>query len=257
MALVMATQSKIILTTIRFLDSLLGKIEVFRQLTSHPSEPGSIPGGVAPEFPLGRRIFSRVSHFRRPFIPALLHTHLASPSSARKTTMLRATPTLFTHSLTTVGCTRLNNELCVQPDVACYGRINIGRAVVCQAGAKTVTDRPTTFRHVDGLFVGVLGWISEPFRFHILKYCARRRRSPGISEGIFAARWSWTTRWHPYSEARMSADRVTKNACFEAEERVNHEDDTPTHIRCAIVVLHKVLEWRAVFSPFRLCPRDS
>ncbi|KAJ8871002.1 hypothetical protein PR048_027305 [Dryococelus australis] len=45
--------------------------------------------------PTTPRIFAsgnraRFSHFPRPFIPALLHTHLASPSSAPKTSLLRA-----------------------------------------------------------------------------------------------------------------------------------------------------------------------
>ncbi|KAJ8876970.1 hypothetical protein PR048_021422 [Dryococelus australis] len=63
-------------------------------LASHQGEPGSIPGGVTPGFSpvgivpddaAGRLIFSGISRFPRPFIPALLHTHLASPSSALKT----------------------------------------------------------------------------------------------------------------------------------------------------------------------------
>ncbi|KAJ8895116.1 hypothetical protein PR048_000441 [Dryococelus australis] len=36
----------------------------------------------------GRRVFSRISHFSHPCIPALLHTHLTSPSSALKTSMV-------------------------------------------------------------------------------------------------------------------------------------------------------------------------
>ncbi|KAJ8869303.1 hypothetical protein PR048_030877 [Dryococelus australis] len=69
---------------------------VVRLLASHPAEPASIPGGVAPRFPYvvivpndvaGRRVFSGISHFPRLFIPALLHSHLASPSSALKTSM--------------------------------------------------------------------------------------------------------------------------------------------------------------------------
>ncbi|KAJ8887509.1 hypothetical protein PR048_013724 [Dryococelus australis] len=40
--------------------------------------------------PAGRRVSPRISRFPRPFIPALLHTNLASPSSALKTSMLSA-----------------------------------------------------------------------------------------------------------------------------------------------------------------------
>ncbi|KAJ8871876.1 hypothetical protein PR048_028216 [Dryococelus australis] len=67
---------------------------VVRLLASNLCEPGLIPGGVAPGFShVGivpddatcRRVSSGISHFPRPFIPALLHAHLASPSSALKT----------------------------------------------------------------------------------------------------------------------------------------------------------------------------
>ncbi|KAJ8896018.1 hypothetical protein PR048_001359 [Dryococelus australis] len=60
----------------------------------------SIPGRVTPGFPhvrnvpndsAGRRVFSGMSCFPRPCIPALLHSRLVSPSSAVKTSMLRAT----------------------------------------------------------------------------------------------------------------------------------------------------------------------
>ncbi|KAJ8875116.1 hypothetical protein PR048_023009 [Dryococelus australis] len=72
-----------------------GSYEV-RLLASHLGESGSIPGGVVPgfshmvlvpEYAAGRRVFSGISHFTHPFIPALLHSHLASPSSALKTSV--------------------------------------------------------------------------------------------------------------------------------------------------------------------------
>ncbi|KAJ8898345.1 hypothetical protein PR048_003705 [Dryococelus australis] len=65
-----------------------------RLLSSNQGGAGSIPGGVVPGFPYvgiapddaaGRRIFSRISRFPRPCIPALLLAHFASPSSALKT----------------------------------------------------------------------------------------------------------------------------------------------------------------------------
>ncbi|KAJ8888365.1 hypothetical protein PR048_007855 [Dryococelus australis] len=46
---------------------------------------GIVPGGTA-----GHRVFSGISRFLRPCIATLLQTHLASPSSALKTSMLRA-----------------------------------------------------------------------------------------------------------------------------------------------------------------------
>ncbi|KAJ8873682.1 hypothetical protein PR048_024514 [Dryococelus australis] len=65
-------------------------------LASHLGEPGSIPGGITPGFShvkivpndaVGRWVYSGISRFPHPYIPALLHTHLASPSSALKTTI--------------------------------------------------------------------------------------------------------------------------------------------------------------------------
>ncbi|KAJ8878899.1 hypothetical protein PR048_019502 [Dryococelus australis] len=73
---------------------LLCRTAVVRLLASHLGEPGSIPGGVTPGFSrveivlddaAGRRVFSGISHFSRPFNPALPHTHLASALSALKT----------------------------------------------------------------------------------------------------------------------------------------------------------------------------
>ncbi|KAJ8894224.1 hypothetical protein PR048_006836 [Dryococelus australis] len=56
-------------------------------LTSHPGEPGPIPGratgfsqvGIVPDDAVGRRVFSGISRFPRSFIPALLHIHLNRP----------------------------------------------------------------------------------------------------------------------------------------------------------------------------------
>ncbi|KAJ8875211.1 hypothetical protein PR048_023106 [Dryococelus australis] len=44
----------------------------------------------------GRRVFSGISRFPRPCIPAMIHTHLASPSSAHKTLDVQSRPNLFT-----------------------------------------------------------------------------------------------------------------------------------------------------------------
>ncbi|KAJ8890314.1 hypothetical protein PR048_009822 [Dryococelus australis] len=62
-------------------------------LAPHLGESGSIPGGVTPRFlhvgimtddDAGRRVFWGISRFPCPFVPALLDTRLASPSSALK-----------------------------------------------------------------------------------------------------------------------------------------------------------------------------
>ncbi|KAJ8866737.1 hypothetical protein PR048_032598 [Dryococelus australis] len=68
-------------------------------LTSHEGEQGLIPNRAAPGFSdvrimlddtTGWWVFSGISHSHHPCIPALLHTHLASLTSALKTSMLRA-----------------------------------------------------------------------------------------------------------------------------------------------------------------------
>ncbi|KAJ8895060.1 hypothetical protein PR048_000385 [Dryococelus australis] len=67
-------------------------------LASHHGEPGSIPGRGIPGFshvPIvpgdvaGRRVYLGISRSPRPSISELLHTHLAPPPSALKTTLLK------------------------------------------------------------------------------------------------------------------------------------------------------------------------
>ncbi|KAJ8882833.1 hypothetical protein PR048_014647 [Dryococelus australis] len=74
-----------------------------RLLVSHKGEPGSIPVQITPGFSkvrivldyaagrLVRRVFSGISRFPRPCIPALLQSHLILPSSALNTSLVRAT----------------------------------------------------------------------------------------------------------------------------------------------------------------------
>ncbi|KAJ8883652.1 hypothetical protein PR048_015506 [Dryococelus australis] len=50
--------------------------------------------GIVPDDAASRRVFSRIYHFSRPFILALLHTHLASPLSALKTSITDGGPEL-------------------------------------------------------------------------------------------------------------------------------------------------------------------
>ncbi|KAJ8894413.1 hypothetical protein PR048_007065 [Dryococelus australis] len=66
---------------------------------SHVGKPGSIPGGVAhvfshvgivPDDAAALRVSAGISRFPHYCISALLHTHLASPSLALKTSVLRA-----------------------------------------------------------------------------------------------------------------------------------------------------------------------
>ncbi|KAJ8866239.1 hypothetical protein PR048_032082 [Dryococelus australis] len=55
-----------------------------------PIHSGFSRVGIVPDEAADRLVFTGISRFPRPFIPALLHTHFASPSSALKTSMLRA-----------------------------------------------------------------------------------------------------------------------------------------------------------------------
>ncbi|KAJ8869377.1 hypothetical protein PR048_030953 [Dryococelus australis] len=50
--------------------------------------PGFLHVGIVPDDATGRRVFSGISRFPCPCIPAPLHTNLTSPSSALKTSML-------------------------------------------------------------------------------------------------------------------------------------------------------------------------
>ncbi|KAJ8892034.1 hypothetical protein PR048_004600 [Dryococelus australis] len=67
--------------------------------------------GIVPDDTAGRRVFSVISRFPRPCIPASLQTHLASPSSALKTSMLSTTQTFPQHSTAvtpaSIGCSRV------------------------------------------------------------------------------------------------------------------------------------------------------
>ncbi|KAJ8888911.1 hypothetical protein PR048_008405 [Dryococelus australis] len=65
-----------------------------RLLAFHLGKPGSIPGlshvGIMPDSATGQQVFSGSHISPRPYIPALLHCFLVSPSSTLKTSMLRA-----------------------------------------------------------------------------------------------------------------------------------------------------------------------
>ncbi|KAJ8870202.1 hypothetical protein PR048_029218 [Dryococelus australis] len=65
--------------------------EVNRVRFSGEVAPGFSHARIVPDDASGKRVFSGFSCFPRPFIPALLHTHLSSLSSALKSSMLRAT----------------------------------------------------------------------------------------------------------------------------------------------------------------------
>ncbi|KAJ8867368.1 hypothetical protein PR048_031169 [Dryococelus australis] len=60
--------------------------------------PGFLRVGILPDDATGRWVFSRISRFPGPFVPALLHTHLPCRSSPFKTSMLRAAQISRHHS---------------------------------------------------------------------------------------------------------------------------------------------------------------
>ncbi|KAJ8871766.1 hypothetical protein PR048_028106 [Dryococelus australis] len=67
-----------------------------------PPPSGFSHVGIVPDDAVGRRVFSGISRFLRPFIQALQYTHLASPSLALETSLLRAARV---SSLTRLLCT--------------------------------------------------------------------------------------------------------------------------------------------------------
>ncbi|KAJ8875028.1 hypothetical protein PR048_022918 [Dryococelus australis] len=81
---------------------------VVRLLAINLGVPVSIPGfshaGVVPDDIAGQRVFSGMSRFPRPCIPALLPTHVYSPPWVLKTSTLRVA--LSPHSLTTADQAR-------------------------------------------------------------------------------------------------------------------------------------------------------
>ncbi|KAJ8886290.1 hypothetical protein PR048_012500 [Dryococelus australis] len=80
-----------------------------------PSRTGFPHVGIAPDDATGRRVFPRISRFPWPLIPGLLHSHLTSPASALKTSMLRAAQIcpllLLTHTFSIADVTLWHNVL--------------------------------------------------------------------------------------------------------------------------------------------------
>ncbi|KAJ8873772.1 hypothetical protein PR048_024606 [Dryococelus australis] len=128
---------------------------VVRILASLLSEPGSIPGGVAPGFLYegivpddnpNRSIFSGISRFPRPCIPALIRTHLVShlvsPLSAVTTSIGRAlkstqsSPFLISHACTW-GRPHADGETCRRPCV-----FSASRDILQHEGASATSLRP-------------------------------------------------------------------------------------------------------------------
>ncbi|KAJ8867688.1 hypothetical protein PR048_031491 [Dryococelus australis] len=87
-----------------FITIFLNQIKVQPTPLPHPLQlpkgrrftPGFSYVGLAPDDAVDRRVFSVIFRFLRPCIPALLRTRLASPTSALKTSLLRAAENLCT-----------------------------------------------------------------------------------------------------------------------------------------------------------------
>ncbi|KAJ8878325.1 hypothetical protein PR048_018902 [Dryococelus australis] len=103
-------------------------------LAPYQSELGSIPGGVTPKFPhvgiapidgAGRRVFSGISRFPRPCIPALLHSHVTSLSSGIKTSLLRAAKISPPHFVIRLGGEASQSAVSANPIYVMYVELTI------------------------------------------------------------------------------------------------------------------------------------
>ncbi|KAJ8869047.1 hypothetical protein PR048_030598 [Dryococelus australis] len=121
----------------------LGGLRVSRSLlASYQGEPGSIPGrvtefyqvGIVPGDAIGRRVFSGISRFSLPFIPAPLHTHpnhphwLSRPRSCQShlplATSLVARSSSIWRSILRVGKLVVARASLVRRGVACLVTIS-------------------------------------------------------------------------------------------------------------------------------------
>ncbi|KAJ8883545.1 hypothetical protein PR048_015389 [Dryococelus australis] len=118
------------------------------EIVSHQDAPGSIPGevssrifacGVVPDDAAGRRVFSGIYRFPLPRIPALIGTHLASPFSALKTSILRAAQiSSLTHPSRKPISAPVGTILVVTSDVVAvplHGYDNLGAPRCCSRRA--------------------------------------------------------------------------------------------------------------------------
>ncbi|KAJ8866764.1 hypothetical protein PR048_032625 [Dryococelus australis] len=90
------TENQLLLQIGFLSDTLQRHVQAVRLLATHQGKPGSIlsrvtPGfsqvGIVSDYAVGRRVFSEISRFPHTGIPALLYSHLISPSSALKTSL--------------------------------------------------------------------------------------------------------------------------------------------------------------------------
>ncbi|KAJ8874492.1 hypothetical protein PR048_025352 [Dryococelus australis] len=87
-------------------EEILNNVKAISSVTSHQGEPGSISGrvtgfsqvGIVPDNVIGRRVFSGISIFSCPFIPAPLHIHFNITLIGSQDLAVKSRPNLFTHS---------------------------------------------------------------------------------------------------------------------------------------------------------------
>ncbi|KAJ8897418.1 hypothetical protein PR048_002764 [Dryococelus australis] len=130
---------------VRLLASYLG------ELCSIPCEvaPGFLCMGIVPNDAAGRRVFSGISCFPLPCIPALLNTHLTLPLSAFKTSMLGAKLAAVTieEGAIRMSETEEDEELVLSLHCQCHstcGRLldrglSLGTGAVCSPGSRLRT----------------------------------------------------------------------------------------------------------------------
>ncbi|KAJ8878006.1 hypothetical protein PR048_022469 [Dryococelus australis] len=121
-------------------------IHLVRLLSSHQGEPSSMPGlvtpgfsqvGIVPDDAAGRRIISEISCFPRPCIPALLHSHLISASSALKTSLLRDYYPSLSHHTPPINPVAHRKRDQLPPEQATSRRERLDRDEICSRSSET------------------------------------------------------------------------------------------------------------------------
>ncbi|KAJ8867485.1 hypothetical protein PR048_031287 [Dryococelus australis] len=186
--------------------------------STHLGEPGSIPGGVAPGFShvgtmpddvTGSRVFSGISRFPRPCIPALLHTiHLASSSSVVKTSMSRAAQISPLRTLLT--------------SFIQFAQYSVTAETLARLGRRS--------DEAQGVRARVARIAPSPLDL-----------GRGVPTGVHPT-------LRPVYHDAVPAYLYLFVAAFEAERCGSDKDHFATRIKYTIVVTGKAMNWLAVFS---------
>ncbi|KAJ8867658.1 hypothetical protein PR048_031461 [Dryococelus australis] len=202
----------------------------FATTFSSMEEPRWLSVGNVPDDATGRRVFSGISHFPQPCIRALLHTHLASRSSALKTSLLRATQiSSLTHSFIHSSMklrAALNIEV-LKPDQG-DARCEWSYAVVARVGRERETPEETRRP------------VTSPARLSRAKIRERPRQESNPRFALVAGEL--------YSHHTTDPAYLGFYPAFETEKHGSDKVDSATRIACPIAAKRKVPSWRTVFS---------